>query len=191
MKARFLSRAYMQRFSLFSLHWLIAVAGLLTVKNKKLTHRVVNHYRCENIGDKGVGSEKPEAFDENAHQHGAKEGTYTRDCIKEKNLDNDRVFPALKYKKNVGDIGHHVGNEKGAKVADHRVASSGGVVDFFNGQVKEPNRMIFFLQGGENLPGYEMKDGYMGNGGKTTSQGIFDKLNNGRIINIHGVYSIL
>ena len=111
--------AIMQRFPCISLHCPVVVVGSLAIKNKKFTHRVVNHYRCENVGDKGVGGEKPEAFDENAHQHGAKEGTYARDCIKEKNLDNDRVFPALKYKENVGDIGHHVGNEKGAEVADH------------------------------------------------------------------------
>ena len=102
-----------------SLNCLVAGVVLLAVKNKKLTHCVVNHYRRKNVGDEGVGGEKPEASDENTHQHGAKEGTNARDCVKEKNLDNDRVFPALKYKENVGDIGHHVGNEKGAKVADH------------------------------------------------------------------------
>jgi hypothetical protein len=93
--------------------------AFLSVKNKEFTHHVIEHYRRENVGDKGVGGEKAEASDEKSHQHCANEGAYTRNRVKEKDLNDDGVFPTLKDKENIGDIGNHVGNEKGDEVADH------------------------------------------------------------------------
>lgn len=159
--------------------------AFLSVKNKEFTHRVIEHHRRENVGDKGVGSEKAEAFDEESHEHRAKEGAHTRNRVKEKDLNDDRVFPALKDKENIGDISHHVGNEKGDEVADHRVASSGSVVYSSDGQLEEPNCMILLLQRGEDLPGYEMENDNMGNCGKTTGQSVFNELKDRWVIEVH------
>jgi hypothetical protein len=140
----------------------------LAVKNKELTHGVVEHHRCKNVGDKGIGGEKAEASDENTHQHCAKEGTYARDRVKEKDLNDEMVFSTLKNKENVGDIGNHVGNEKGDEIADHGVASSGSVINFPDGQIEKQNCVILLLQRGKDLPCNKMKDDDMGNAGKTT-----------------------
>ena len=117
------------RLSLDQLHFCS-----LAVKNKELTHGVVEYHRCKNVRDKGVGGEKTEASDENTHQHWAKKSTYAWDRVKEKDLNDEMVFSTLKNKKNVGDIGNHVGNNKGDEIADHGVASPGGVINFSDGQ---------------------------------------------------------
>jgi hypothetical protein len=78
------------------------------------------------------------------------------------------VFSTLKNKENVGDIGNHVGNEKGYEIADYGVASSGGVINFPDGQIEKPNCVILLLQRGKDLPGNKMKDYDMGNAGKKT-----------------------
>ena len=78
------------------------------------------------------------------------------------------VFPTLKNKENIGDIGNHVGNEKGDEIADHGVASSSGVINFSDGQIEKPNSVVLLLQRGKDLPGNKMKDYDMGNACKNT-----------------------
>jgi hypothetical protein len=157
------------------------------IKNKVFTHGEVEYHRCKNVGAKGIGGEKADAFDKNTHQHRAQKGTYPRDRVKEKYLNDDVVFSTLKNKKYVGDIGNHVGKEKGDKIADHGIAGSCGVINFSDAQIEQPNCEILFLQRGKDLPGDNMKNDDMRNAGQNTGQGVFNKLQDGRVVYAHCV----
>ena len=49
----------------------------LALKDKELSHRVIDHDCRDNIGGKCIGCENSKSFDEKAHKHGTEKDTDT------------------------------------------------------------------------------------------------------------------
>jgi hypothetical protein len=160
-------------------------AGSSAGKNKEFTQGVVDHHRGQHIAAEGVGGEDAEPFDEGDHQQGAKIGADAGDGVKEQDFDDDMVSAALENPENVGDVGHHVGHDKGDVVADHRVACPGGVIDGHNGHFEQADEMVFFLQCRKNFPADEVKEGDMCERSKSSRQSILKELKNCRVVKVH------
>lgn len=82
-------------------------------KNKELTQAVVDHHRSQHIAAESIGGEDAESFDEGDHQQGAEIGTDAGDGVKKQNFNDKMIFAALENPKDVGDVGHHIGDDKG------------------------------------------------------------------------------
>ena len=95
------------------------------------------------------------------------------------------VLSALEYPKNIRDIGHHVGNQKGKEVTNHRVSRPGGIRYFADGEVEIFYRMIFVLKRWKEFPGNKMENNDMRYGGQASGKGIFYELNNRCVVNSH------
>lgn len=160
-------------------------AGSSAGKDKEFTQGIVDHHCGYHIAAKGIGGEDAEPFDEDDHQQGAKIGTDAGDGVKEQDFDNNMIFAALENPENVGDVGHHIGDDEGDVVADHRVACPGCVIDGHDGHFKKADEMVFVLQSWKNFPADEVKEGDMSERGKSSRQSVFDELKNCRIIKVH------
>ena len=150
--------------------------GKLSGEDEKFAQGVVDHHRGENVAGKGPGGENVEAADEPAHEKSAEDDGNSGDGVEKQNLNEEGVPSALKNPQHIGNVSHHVGDEKGCKIAQHGVAGTGFIIHPGGIQTKIFDSKIFGLQGRKELPAGQMEDNNMNGGRKTTGESIFEEL---------------